>query len=144
MIYFFDTSAIAKRYLREPEMRAVEKCLQEAQSVFVSALSEVELVSAIERSKRESRIDSPTYRRITPLLEKDLAHAPFIILDISSDVRQLAKRLVRQRKLKTLDSLQLATALTLEKRLGETISFVCFDHALADAARLEGLKCPSL
>lgn len=139
MIYFFDTSALAKRYLREPEMTVVEECVRGAESVFVSALAEVELFSAIERAKRESRIDSPSYRKISPFLEKDLYQAPFIILDISSEVRGLAKRLVRQRKLRTLDSIQLATALILQKRLGEDIQLLCFDKNLIEAARLEGM-----
>ena len=39
------------------------------------------------------------------------------------------------------DAIQLACALDAQERLGDSMQFLCADHGLLEAARLEGLKC---
>lgn len=144
VISFLDTSALAKRYLDESKAEFVHQVMQQSEILLISDLAEIEMSSVIERAKRESRINSPLYRDLSAKMEKDLSQEPFRAIAISKDLLSLAKRLLRQRRLRVADSIQLASAITAQKGFGIPIHFLSFDHALTDAAKLEGLKCPDL
>lgn len=140
MISYCDTSALAKYYQEEPGSARMKNLMAQSEKIVTSALTELELTSFVERSKRERRIDSPTYRTIYGAIEKDIRSGVIGLVEIESAILKNAKQVLRQRRLKVQDSIQLATALAVHKRSGGAVDFICSDHALLEAARLEGLR----
>lgn len=138
---FFDTSALAKKYLIEDGTEAAIEIFAKAEYVFISALTEVEIIGAIERAKWTRRITSPDYRQATYECEQDLTKANLTKVGVDEAIIQLGKKYVRQHRLRTADSIQLATALLASKKLNGDIHFICSDQTLLDAARLERLPC---
>lgn len=141
MILYTDSSALVKKYSEEAGSREVDRLFKTASYVVTSALTDLEMVSFLERAKRETRINSATYREISANIDKDLRGAFISLIDITPPMLKLAKRLIRQRRLRVQDSIQLATALEANKDLFQALCFLCADQALLEAARLEGLRC---
>ncbi len=141
MVIYCDTSALAKKYLEEIGRQRVDVLLKQTEYLLTSVLTKLELVSMLERAKREGCLDSPSYRQASVHVERDMTHGEISFLMIDEDTINLSKRLIRQRKLRVQDSIQLATALQASRSTGEDYCFMSSDHALLDAARLEGLKC---
>lgn len=140
MIYYFDTSALAKRYLLESGSDTILKIMEGAEYIETSVLTELEMTSFFERAKRDRRIDSPTYRKVFGDLEKDILQGVFSLANIEANSWKRAKRFIQQRRLRVADSLQLACALAANKRFLGDLQFVCADRFLLEAARLEGLQ----
>ena len=141
MIIYSDTSALAKRYLEEPGSHVVREYLDDAEYRYTSAFTELELIAAIEFSKRLRRINSPEYRTITVRLTADFHQGLLSLIDINDKILQRAISMIRVRGLKAPDAIQLATALALNKRLAHSLHFLCADQPLLTAARKEGLRC---
>ncbi|MBI4365870.1 MAG: type II toxin-antitoxin system VapC family toxin [Deltaproteobacteria bacterium] len=142
MLCYMDTSAIAKKYLEESGALQVEEYFAQSEGVFTTALTRLELASLIERAKRSARINSPMYHRIVAAVEADYRLQIITLLAINEGILALARRLIIQRRLRVQDAIQLATAIVTNRSLhGGEVQFVCADHALLGAARLEGLRC---
>ena len=140
MIVYVDSSAAAKKYIDEPGSEKARRLLGQATVISTSLLTVVEMISFLERSKRERRIDSPTYRRMGGAMEKDLYEIICLVGMDQSLIREAA-RIVRQRRLRTQDAIQLASALATQRNNRGELEFICADRRLLEAARLEGLKC---
>lgn len=140
-ILYCDTSALAKRYLDEPGAEAVGALLIESPSFFTSVLTELEILSSIERAKGSKRIVSPKYRALVAAMEKDFSEGAIQMIAMGDDVLNLAKRLVRHRRLRAPAAIQLASALRLNRNTSGEVRFCCADRQLLEAARLEGLRC---
>lgn len=141
MILYGDTSALAKLYLDEAGSGYVKNILEEVPCVFTSVLTHLELVCAIEIAKRIRRITSPIYRTQAAVLDSDILRGMLTLLDVNSKILKRALPLIRVRRLRSPDAIHLATALELNKRVSGDLHFLCADHALLDAARMEGLRC---
>lgn len=141
MICYADTSALVKKYILESDSEWARAILEQCEIVWTSALTDLELVSAVERAKRERRIDSPTYRDIVAAIDKSLLQKSISLIAISTDILRYAKRLIKQRRLRVQDAIQLASALVLDRRSPSPITFLCADRLLLEAARLEGVRC---
>lgn len=141
MAIYCDTSALAKRYLHEAGSAQVHLLLEAGEDIFTSAMTHLELISAIEIAKRARRITSPDYRTAFANLENDVRKETLTLLDVSPAILQRATPLIRVRRLRAPDAIQLATALELRKRLPLDPPFLCADRHLLTAASKEGLRC---
>ncbi len=141
MICYADTSALIKRYLVEAGSEALAQQLQSVPLLMTSSLTELEIWSAFERAKRVRRIDSPTYRRLATDFSREMNTGFIALVPINPSIHSNAIRAIRQRRLRAPDAIQLATALSFQTASSRDVTFVCADHALLVAARLEGLKC---
>ena len=134
MNLFFDTSALIKRYILEKGSDEVDELLNRADGVFLSPLTEVETCSVFRRLWTDKAIDEKEYTLLRKEFETDCQYYTFIPLD--EQVLWQAKRVIHEHQLKTLDSLQLGTALSL----GNTIEhFVACDEKLIKAGMKEDL-----
>ena len=140
MIHYFDTSALVKKYLEEPHSDKVLAAMQSSRILVTSAFTELEMTSWIERAKRDGIINSPTYRLIVSNLEKDFGQSTLNLIAISAPIMKEAKRIIKQRRLRSPDAIQLATALQAKETYQSTFRFVCFDEELNEAAKAEGLQ----
>ncbi|MFP4268480.1 MAG: type II toxin-antitoxin system VapC family toxin [Spirochaetaceae bacterium] len=134
MNLFCDTSALIKNYIDEVGSSRVETALHEASEVTVSTLTLVECFSTLRRILLEGKITEEEYVILKKEIQYDFS---FFVHVEPSDVLLLCEGLIDIYQLKTLDSIQLASALGLKKSIDY---FLCFDSKLIHAAEAEGLR----
>jgi uncharacterized protein len=138
-VYFFDTSALAKRYVTEKGSRWIKRITRKRSGnvLVLSTLATVELVAAIVRREREGTLSNTTRIRIQNHFFKHL-HKTYLVVDLGASVLAIAQAMVAKHPLRTLDSLQLACAVEAMQLLGVPIIFVSADQRLLTAAAAEG------
>ena len=63
----------------------------------------------------------------------------FVIVELSTELDDLIRRLLEVHPLRAADAIPLASCLVLKDRLEEPAVFACWDEPLLRAARAEGL-----
>lgn len=135
--YFFDTSALVKRYHSEKGTENIDRIFAENdKAIVISSISITEIVSALNRKKEEKIISKEDLDAALSKFFHD-AIKDFLVLELDEEHIKDSITLVLKRNLRTLDSLQLAVALGL-KELKPV--FVCADKKLVSVAEKEGLK----
>lgn len=144
IVYYADTSALLRAYVRsEPDHHDLRQLLREGDHlVLTSELSRVEFASAAQRAARGRRVRNPG--RLVASFDGDCGRDGSIRL-LRFGARRLlhsAHRLVNDHPLRTLDALQLATALLDARAVAgdDPVVFVTRDEEQATAARAEGLE----
>ncbi|HLJ65595.1 MAG TPA: type II toxin-antitoxin system VapC family toxin [Stellaceae bacterium] len=139
-LYFLDTSALVKLYVREPGTDRLLYLVGEnaANRIAALAISVVEIRSALRRREREGDIDADI---ATAILDQVRSHLEtrFIRQLINDPVIDTALVMVDRYALRAYDALQMAGCLVLSAAVAEAFTFVCSDHRLLDAARSERL-----
>ena len=138
-LLFLDSSALVKRYLFEAGSDAVNALFQEQSArLIISTLALAEVSSAIVRRL-------PQTQSVLILADFDAdAQNVLSIASLNDDVALAAVELVRRRRLRGCDAVQLAVALHIAAALSEDaeeiveLEFVCADDALNIAAEAEG------
>ena len=100
--------------------------------------TELECVSAVSRREREGVM--PIAASVMALDRLDALSERWLEVQPTSEVRTLARRLLRVHPLRMADALQLAAALVVNARGNGWLPFVSLDERLAGAARREGLR----
>lgn len=141
--YFFDSSALAKRYHPEIGTPKVFSIFGEpGREVRISKLSFLEIQSVFAMKVRGGVISRGEAGVQRARLMADIAAGEIevcsLTADLFTDAAQLIGRHSFSHRLRTLDALQLAVALDLSKQ-GLLDQFVVSDRALAEVATIEGL-----
>jgi len=130
---FFDSSGLAKRYIKEPGSGEVERALMDASEVGVSLVCPPEIISALSRLSRQGSISASQY---------DLAKTAFFtdiedmaICAVTVPVVHKAIDLIEGFPLRTLDALHIACALDWRAEV-----FVSADRRQLAAASESGLR----
>ena len=136
-LYFFDTSALVKRYYKEPGTELVDELIESEASTAISSLSIIETVSAFRRKYNQEEI---TEVEMNSLLSEFFSEAlnDFLIIPLEESALQFSFNLVIEEDLRTLDSLQLSAALSVDSE--EDPIFVCADDKLVSTAENYGLE----
>lgn len=129
---FWDTSAIVPLccfQAKSQELRALRRKYE----IVASWASSIEGQSALKRLLQENKISQIAYNEAVKRLEVQSESWREILP--SEKVRRLAKDLIETQNLRTLDALQLASALVwcFEKPKGRV--FICCDERLSQSAR---------
>ena len=143
--YFFDSSAIVKRFSVEIGTSFVINLFKPSAKniIYVSEIALAEVVSAISRQMRGKFLNPPQadksiqrFRRIFRLRFKKLA--------VDNGLIEQASFLAEKHFLRGYDAVQLASALEVQKTRqtvgASPIIFVSADNALNQAAQDEGLS----
>lgn len=149
-VFYFDTSALAKLYLKEPGSRRLVGWVGRRSHGFtpqvrivVSRLVFPETMSAIVRSRNERNISSTAANRLWNEVTTDFfrAQPPYEVIEISEVIVHQAAMLVAQYGLRAYDAVHLASALRLRMRLDDALDllFVSADKRLSKAANAEKL-----
>lgn len=138
-VYFADTSALAKRYLRESGTNWTLSWIlpQVGHVVIVSELTIVEMFSSLARRQREGTLSAQSAQ----VLQNNLllhCEQEYLLISLDSAILRQARQLVSSYVLRSLDAIQLASALQAANILGETLIFVSGDKNLLTAATAEG------
>lgn len=141
MSAFADSSALVKLYSDEPGSADVRSL----SPLVASTLARVEVPAAFWRKHRIGDIDVAQTRSLAAELEADLigtaAEGPrFLLVSVNRKILDHAARLLAHHPLRAYDSVQLASALAVSQTDDEFDGFACFDRALRDASKTEGLE----
>ncbi len=142
--FYMDTSALAKYYIDEIGSNWLRTLIDaDPQPVILSSqLLIAEITSAFQRRLREKAIDLARTQNLQNAFRRDCLFK-YTLQPINMDIINLATTLLARHRLRTLDALHLATALTANQVLVNaslpSLTFVCADNRLNSAATAEGL-----
>jgi predicted nucleic acid-binding protein len=134
---YFDSSALAKGYLKEAGTEEVLEMLMATEELGTCVLCLVEMMSALNRHQREGTITTRQYQDIKRGFLGDMADAD--IVGLNGVVVDRSMALLERLSLKAADALHIASALEWEADC-----FVSADKQQLAAAREAGLKCVSV
>ena len=143
--YYFDSSAMVKRYVRETGTRWVISLLKPSGGhvCFVARIALVEIVSALTRRARGAALNAAGGAKAVTRFRRAFGKRLFKI-DITSDLIEHATSLAEKHALRGYDAVQLAAALQLQAERQAvnlpSITLISADDALNAAAMLEGLS----
>lgn len=135
---YLDTSSLVKVYHKEPDSDKIIKILPQYQGVFLSELTKIEFVSAFWKKVRYEKTKEAEAKEAIRLFENDHPKFNWVIIDreIILSARELVTQ-YREMGLRTLDSIQLACAISLKK---EAEIFLTSDKILKKIMEKEGLS----
>ncbi len=139
-----DTSALVKRYVDETGSAWLRATLDPILSpmIVISHLTLIEMRSAFQRRLREGALTPSELSQLHDAFRVDCLNE-YQIFPVNQPVIELAGDLIERRALRTLDAVQLATALTsrqfLVARGFPDVCFIAADDRLLRAALAEGL-----
>lgn len=137
--YFFDTSALVKRYHEEEGTEAVDEILdRDDVEILISSLTVIESVSAFRRKYNRGELSESEMEELLGVFFQE-ALDEFVILPMEESLLNFSFELVLEDDLRTLDSLQLSAGLSLAKEVDDIV-FVTADEALADIGERHGLE----
>jgi predicted nucleic acid-binding protein len=134
---FFDSSALAKRYVEEAGSDRVDAILSAAAALGVSVICVPEIVSALCRRRRERRLSNDEYVDAKRTLFLDLQDAS--IIGMTDQVIARSVELLERWPLRSFDSLHIACAAEWSAQL-----FVSGDKRQCRVARAYGLRVEEL
>ncbi len=140
MKIFLDTSVLIKLYHRESGTEEIESLFSrfEITSIYLSELAKIEFVSTIWKKVRTKEISANTAKITIDLFETDFDKFSFISIDsIILEQSRLLFADYGEFGLRTLDAIQLSTAISLK-----TYSdlFITSDILLKSFFEKEGLR----
>jgi predicted nucleic acid-binding protein len=139
MILYLDTSALVKRYFREPYSDEVLSRWKLATQIVTSFVAYAETMASIYRKKREADLADTLIRKIVDTFHHDWES--FIRVEVNDELNGYIDLVVEGYPLiRGFDAIHLASAMVIHERLPEYFVFACFDDRLARAARSEGLE----
>lgn len=99
---YFDASALAKRYVREPETASVRRLLGRGVPA-TSRLSEVEVTSALGRRCREGTVSADDRDRALARLREDIAS--MYVVELSAEIAAATCALLLRHPLRAPDAI---------------------------------------
>ncbi len=140
-LYFFDTSALLKRYHTEAGTEIVNQIFDGPHCyVYVSSFSLLEITSALDRKNQEGLLSQDDLSVILERFWADLKSERKAIVEIHSSHIKLARNLVLAHHLRAPDALILSQSLILKGWPEEEGAFVCSDRKLITAAEALGQR----
>ena len=119
MNVYFDTSALAKWYLREAQSDEVEAYIQANGPVAISDLTVVEMRSLLARHRREKNIDIGLEGQVFATFQEDIRQGFLVCHPFPSGLALATTNLLtllQDIPLRTLDALHLAIAGEMQRR----------------------------
>jgi predicted nucleic acid-binding protein len=142
--YFVDTSALAKRYVRETGSVWLRGVLDPATGAetFIVRITAVEMIAALTRRERGGSLLPADATAARSAFRRDLA-VEYRVIELTPALGQRAMDLAEAHGLRAYDAVQLAAALEVNDRLLlralPPLTFLYSDTELNTAAVAEGL-----
>jgi predicted nucleic acid-binding protein len=142
--YFFDTSALAKRYVTELGSAWVRRLVRPAagNAIHIARITGVEVVAAITRRGRSGSLSARAAAAARTRFRREF-RSLYILVDVTAQRLADAMDLAEVHGLRGYDAVQLAAALHLKSRRlirrQSPPTFVSADRELNAAASTEGL-----
>lgn len=130
---FFDSSAFAKRYVDESGSGQVEEFCQQTTELALAVICVPEIVSALNRRRRDKTLTAAEYRRAKESLLEDIRDAT--VVNLTPGVVTRSVELLENYPLRAMDALHIACALEWGAD-----TFISADKRQTHAAQKSGLK----
>ena len=142
--YFLDSSALAKLYHREIGSDRVDQINQETgRRLLISRLSVVEMQSVLAGKQRAGLVTPEDAEALRRRFVADVGSQAIEVVSLVDQHFTAAEAIIRryatEYRLRTLDALQLAVALSVMRSIALDY-FVSADRVLCTAAAREGLN----
>lgn len=137
MKIFFDSSSLAKRYVKEGGSEEVDTLFLEAEFVVASSICLPEIISALARLRREKKLNALQYNQCKRSAIEDFSS--FQICQLSPEVIKRSISLLERTELRAMDALHIACAIEAKVSL-----FVSSDERQNLAAQKFNLKIKSI
>jgi predicted nucleic acid-binding protein len=129
----FDSSAFAKRFIEEEGSAKVESICSRATELGLSVLGVPEIISALNRRRREGNLTAAQYRQAKQRLIADVHDAD--IIQLTPSVIATSIEVLEAGPLRGMDALHIAGAIEWGAEL-----FVSSDKTQLTAAKKAGLR----
>lgn len=129
---YFDTSALVKNYVREagsPRVRA----LLTRYEFLSSAITPIELQSAVQRRHRQGEIAQSNYKSIVSRVASDRSY--WQLVEVVPQVLSKAEELVMTENVRTLDAIHIASAMIIQHSFSTLLPFISADARQLAAAQ---------
>jgi predicted nucleic acid-binding protein len=130
---FFDSSAYAKRFIEEEDSQEIDQICNNTTALALSIICLPELLSALNRRKRENVLSQENYNLAKTRLLEDIGDA--IVINLTQNVISRSIDLLETYILRAMDAIQIASALEWNADL-----LVTSDIRQAKAAEQSGLN----
>jgi predicted nucleic acid-binding protein len=150
-VYFFDTSALVKRYAVEQGSTWVCQVTdpKSGNKIYITRITGVEVVSALMKKVRDTKTPLPLgdAKKAIAEFSNDFDNQ-YELLSVTDSLLQTAMGLPERHKLRGYDAVQLAAALIVSAQSAQqgipatgvpSLVLVASDKDLLDAAQAEGL-----
>lgn len=136
--YYFDSSALVKRYAPEKGTHKVDEIFQgKDQILIIGNIGIVEIYSALSKKKREKEITEEDFTSAIDKFEEDIKEKTFKFLELDNSHLLKGKNLLlKHDTLRTYDALHLSLVLDLKAL---KVTLVSCDQILNEAAIAEGI-----
>ncbi len=144
-VFYFDTSALVKRYVAETgSVWVTGLCRLSTDNLIATAcIAKAEAAAAFARKHRSGDLSQTHYTEVLRDLSHDFAHQ-YLLVEVDQTLVDRAVELTQRQKLRGYDAVHLAATLTLNDTLTEAqlppLTFVAADDNLLEAAQSEGLS----
>jgi uncharacterized protein len=138
-VFFVDTSALAKRYITESGSVWVRSWIQPAQhnQIILAETARVEMASLLGRHARSGNLTQADANRLQRTFMRHF-QSQYVVIKLSTPILKQGSAITMQHGLRTLDAIQLASALKAQKTINAPIIFISADANLLTAAATEG------
>jgi len=136
-----DTSDLFKLFVEEEGSQAVEKLAAGADLVAVSIVAYAEFRGSLARARRAGRLPQELYNDTLSVFER--AWMTYSRIPVDERLASQSGELAEKHFLRGFDAIHLASALTLQRELGDPVTFSSADGRLTAAASAEGLLVAS-
>jgi uncharacterized protein len=141
-VIYLDTSWLVKLYVDESDSAAIRSVVAADPDVVVSDVAYVEFHSALCRRRRERLLSARAAASLSEMFEADWVQR--VRVAISREVLLRARALLAAHAVRTLDAIQLGSALLLAEGAPDAPKFGAADAKLIAAAVASGLRTPTL
>jgi uncharacterized protein len=137
LILYVDTSALVKRYVREPGSDDVVALIDAAEVVGTTVISRVEMAAALARANRMDWLDRESaWQAWNAFLDQWLS---FARLQVTATIVDRASTLAWEHGLRGYDAVHCAAAAIWQEVLDAPITLATYDRGLQAAAGRSGL-----
>jgi predicted nucleic acid-binding protein len=133
---YFDSSALVKNYVREAGSSRVRGLLTRYEFLS-SAITPIELQSALQRRHRQREITQQNYHSIFVRLANDRLY--WQLIEVVPQVLSKAEELVRTENVRTSDGIHIASAIIIQESFPTLLPFISADERQLAAAQNSAL-----
>jgi uncharacterized protein len=139
MKVFFDTSSLFKLYHKEDGTSELMRLFTETaiEAIYLAEITKIEFSSVVWKKCRKNEIDENSASQLIKKFEEDSVKYRYV--SEGQAVREIAQGLIGKhwrKGLRTLDSIQLASALKVKDQIE---LFLTADKLLSEISHIEGL-----
>jgi len=127
-----------KLLIDEPGSDLIHQASQDADAIAASRITWAEAMAGMARRQREDPVSADAIEQARQRLNQLWTF--FSIVEVSQDLVETAGRFADGFALRGYDSVQLASAYTLQRTAAQPLSFACFDRRLNQAAQILKLE----